>query len=96
MSAGNPIVTVYSTPLCGYCSAAKRLLGKNGVAYTEIDIQRDPSKREEMIERTGRQTVPQIFFGDRHIGGFDELNALERRGELQKALAAESQALQTK
>ena len=96
MSAGKPIVTVYSTPLCGYCSAAKRLLDQKGVAYTEIDVQRDASKRQEMIERTGRQTVPQVFIGDRHIGGFDELNALERRGELQKALAAESQALQTK
>jgi glutaredoxin 3 len=90
MSAANARVLVYSQPFCGYCTAAKRLLEQKGVEYTEIDVLRDPSKREEMIERSGKQTVPQIFFGARHIGGFDELNALHRRGELDKALAAEA------
>lgn len=85
-------VIVYSQPFCGYCTAAKRLLDRKGVEYAEIDVALDPAKRAEMIELTGRQTVPQIFFGKRHIGGFDELNALDRSGGLEKALAAESQA----
>ena len=80
-------VEIYTRAFCGYCTAAKRLLEKKGVEYTEIDVRLDPSKREEMIERTGRQTVPQIFFGARHIGGFDELNALNAGGELDRALA---------
>jgi glutaredoxin 3 len=96
MSGVKARVTVYSQPFCGYCSAAKRLLDRKGVEYTEIDVMLDPEKRTEMVERSGRQTVPQIFFGDRHIGGFEELNALDRSGGLDKALAAESQAPQTK
>jgi glutaredoxin 3 len=84
-------VVVYSQPFCGYCTAAKRLLDRKGIAYTEIDVRLDPGKRAEMIERSGRQTVPQIFFGDRHIGGFDELSALDRSGGLDQLLAAESQ-----
>jgi glutaredoxin 3 len=92
MSGAKSRVIVYSQPFCGYCSAAKRLLDRKGVEYTEVDVMLDPEKRTEMIERSGRQTVPQIFFGERHIGGFDELNALDRSGGLDKALAAESQA----
>jgi glutaredoxin 3 len=91
MSGAKARVIVYSQPFCGYCTAAKRLLDRKGVAYTEVDVMLDPGKRAEMIERSGRQTVPQIFFGERHIGGFDELNALDRSGGLDKALAAESQ-----
>jgi glutaredoxin 3 len=90
MSAAKARVIVYSQPLCAYCSAAKRLLDRKGVEYTEVDVMLDPDKRAEMIERSGRQTVPQIFFGERHIGGFDELNALDRSGGLDTALAAES------
>jgi glutaredoxin 3 len=92
MSAQTAKVTVYSQPFCGYCSAAKRLLDQKGIEYTEIDVMREPGKRDEMIERSGRQTVPQIFFGNRHIGGFDELNALQRRGQLEETLAVKSQA----
>jgi glutaredoxin 3 len=92
MSSAKARVLVYSQPFCGYCSAAKRLLDRKGVEYTEIDVMLDPGKRVEMIERSGRQTVPQIFVGERHIGGFDELNALDRSGSLDKALAAEFQA----
>jgi glutaredoxin 3 len=92
MSGAKAKVIVYSQPFCGYCDAAKRLLDRKGVEYTEIDVMLDPEQRVEMIERTGRQTVPQIFFGERHIGGFDELNALDKSGGLDKALAAESQA----
>ncbi|HEY7672393.1 MAG TPA: glutaredoxin 3 [Gammaproteobacteria bacterium] len=91
MSAGAKVI-VYSQPFCGYCTAAKRLLDRKGIAYTEIDVMLEPERREEMIERTGRQTVPQIFFGERHIGGFDELNALDKSGGLEKMLAAESRA----
>jgi glutaredoxin 3 len=81
---------VYSQPFCGYCTAAKRLLDRKGVEYTEVDVMLDPEKRAEMIERSGRQTVPQIFFGERHIGGFDELSALDRSGGLDQLLAAAS------
>jgi glutaredoxin 3 len=86
MSLGKRNVTVYSSPFCGYCGAAKRLLEHKGIEYVEIDVLLHPSKRAEMIARSGRQTVPQIFIGDRHIGGFDELHALDKRGELDKVL----------
>jgi glutaredoxin 3 len=75
-------VVVYSSPFCGYCGAAKRLLKSKGVEFEEVDVLFDPERKREMVERTGRQTVPQIFIGDRHIGGYDELSALDARGEL--------------
>jgi glutaredoxin 3 len=82
-------VTMYTTMLCGYCARAKSLLGKKGIAYEEIDIGEVPGAREEMIRRAGgRRTVPQIFIGDRHIGGSDELQALDREGKLDLLLAA--------
>ena len=63
-------VEIYTTPICGFCAAAKRLLTKKGVSYTEIDVMRDPSRRGEMMQRAnGRRTVPQIFIGGEHIGG---------------------------
>lgn len=77
---------MYASPFCGYCAAAKRLLRAKGVAFTEIDVLAEPERRAEMIERSGRRTVPQIFIGTRHIGGFDDLNALEQRGELDPLL----------
>ncbi len=77
---------MYSSPFCGYCAAAKRLLDEKGVEYTEIDVIFDPDKRREMIERTGRRTVPQIFVGATHVGGYDELSALDSRGELDPLL----------
>ena len=77
---------MYTTPLCGYCSAAKRLFARKGVDYEEIDVFMDSAKREEMIERSGRRTVPQIFIGNQHVGGFDDLNALDKRGELDPLL----------
>lgn len=79
-------MVLYTTPFCGYCSAAKRLLDAKGVEYQEIDTLMDAARRAEMIERSGRRTVPQIFIGDTHVGGFDDLNALERRGELDPLL----------
>ncbi len=75
-------IVMYSSPLCGYCTAARRLLKKKGVQYTEISTLLDKPRRDEMIARSGRRTVPQIFIGERHIGGYDELHALDVRGEL--------------
>lgn len=83
-----PPVTLYTTPFCGYCAAAKRLLTTKGVAFSEIDVSRDPARRAEMIQRAqGGRTVPQIFIGDTHIGGFDDMYALERAGRLDPLLA---------
>jgi glutaredoxin 3 len=82
-------VTLYTTPFCGYCTAAKRLLGAKGISYVEIDVARDPELRAEMIQRAlGRRTVPQIFIGTEHVGGFDEIAALDRAGKLDPMLAA--------
>ena len=82
-------VVIYSTPFCGYCAAAKRLLTRKGAAFTEIDVLSDAKRRLEMIERSGgRQTVPQIFIDGRHVGGYDDLSALDQRGELDPLLAA--------
>jgi len=82
-------VTMYTTPICGYCAAAKRLLQSKGASYQEIDVMRDPSKRDEMMTRAqGGRTVPQIFIGDTHVGGYDDVAALERDGKLDALLAA--------
>ncbi|HLF12871.1 MAG TPA: glutaredoxin 3 [Gammaproteobacteria bacterium] len=86
-------IVVYSSPFCGYCGAAKRLLTRKGARFTEIDVLWDPERKREMIERSGRQTVPQIFIGDRHIGGFDDLSAMDARGELDPLLAAVEEPL---
>ena len=81
-------VTLYTTPFCGYCFAAKRLLSSKGVAFEEIDVSADPARRAEMVERAmGRRTVPQIFIGGEGIGGSDELHALDRAGRLDALLA---------
>lgn len=82
-----PRIVVYSSPFCGYCSAAKRLLARKGAAFDEIDVMAEPERRSEMVERSGRRTVPQIFIGDRHVGGYDDLSALDARGELDPLLA---------
>ena len=81
-------VVLYTTPYCGYCRAAKHLLGKKGVTFTEIDVSEDMELRREMIERAfGRRTVPQIFINDTHVGGYDELAELERAAKLDALLA---------
>jgi glutaredoxin 3 len=88
MAADADRIVVYSTPFCGYCSAAKRLLAAKGAAITEIDVMFDPEQRQKMMEQSGgRRTVPQIFIDGQHIGGFDELSALEASGELDQLLA---------
>ena len=82
-------VEIYSSPLCGFCHAAKRLLNSKGVKFSETDVLALPAKKTEMIQRAnGGRTVPQIFIGEIHIGGFDDLNALERVGKLDDILAA--------
>ncbi len=73
---------MYSTGWCPYCDRARRLLTEKGLSFKEIDVDEDAKLREEMIARSGRRTVPQIFIGARHIGGCDELYALDGRGEL--------------
>jgi glutaredoxin 3 len=84
-----PKVEIYTSPLCGYCHAAKRLLAEKGVRFTEYDVSRDPTKRQEMLGRAkGRHTVPQIFIGATHVGGFDDMAALDRAGKLDPLLAA--------
>jgi glutaredoxin 3 len=79
-------VVVYSTATCPYCVRAKMLLDQKKVAYEEIWVDRDDQKREEMVTRSGRRTVPQIFINDQPIGGFDDLWALEQKGELDQLL----------
>jgi glutaredoxin 3 len=82
-------VEIYTTPTCPYCAMAKRLLQKKGAAYAEIDVSRDPALRQAMTQRAhGRRTVPQIFVGDTHVGGCDELYALEDAGKLDPLLSA--------
>ncbi|WP_432448554.1 glutaredoxin 3 [Aliiroseovarius marinus] len=82
-------VTIYTSPLCGFCHAAKRLLKSKGVKFNEIDVMMKPAKRQEMMSRAhGRHTVPQIFVGDIHVGGCDDLYDLERSGKLDPLLAS--------
>jgi glutaredoxin 3 len=82
-------VVIYTRPFCGYCARAISLLNQKGVAFTEIEAGMDPDKRREMVERAnGRNTFPQIFIGGTHIGGCDEMMALERTGKLDPLLSA--------
>ncbi|KMW58868.1 Glutaredoxin 3 (Grx2) [Candidatus Rhodobacter oscarellae] len=81
-------VELYTSPLCGFCHAAKRLLDQKGVSYAEVDVLAQPHRRQEMMKRAGgRHTVPQIFIGPKHVGGYDDLAALERAGRLDAMLA---------
>lgn len=81
-------VEIYTSPFCGYCHAAKRMLSEKGVSFSEIDVSRDPTRRQEMTGRArGRHTVPQIFVGDTHLGGYDDMATLEREGRLDILLA---------
>jgi glutaredoxin 3 len=79
-------IVIYSTAWCPFCVRAKMLLDRKGAKYTEIKVDQEPAKRVEMMQRSGRRTVPQIFFGNHHIGGCDELYALERQGQLDTLL----------
>ena len=79
-------IQMYTTGVCPFCIMAKRLLQQKGAAVEEVRIDHDAAKREEMMKITGRRTVPQIFIGDKHVGGFDDLSALERAGQLDPLL----------
>lgn len=84
-----PNIEIYTSPLCGFCHAAKRLLSEKGQSFTEYDVARDPAKRTEMLGRAkGRHTVPQIFIDGMHVGGYDDMAALDRSGKLDPLLAA--------
>ncbi|MEO9683442.1 MAG: glutaredoxin 3 [Tateyamaria sp.] len=82
-------IEIYTSPLCGFCHAAKRLLKAKGAKFSEVNVLAQPGRKAEMIKRAnGGRTVPQIFIGDKHVGGCDELHELERAGKLDKMLAA--------
>ena len=83
---------MYLTASCPFCQSADRLLQEKGVVAEKIRVDLEPARRGEMIERTGRRTVPQIYIGDRHVGGYDDLVVLDRAGELLPLLAADPQA----
>lgn len=88
-----PPVEIYTTRWCPYCHMAKALLRRKGVAFTEIDLSREKERRSEMVERAqGRYTVPQIFIGPLHVGGCDDLHALEHAGKLDALLAGDGAA----
>jgi len=86
MADDRPSIVIYGTETCGYCSAARMLLKKKGVAYEDILVSRDPQKRAEMERLSGRRTVPQIFIDDQPVGGFEDLQALDRDGRLDELL----------
>ena len=82
-------IVMYTTGSCPYCVMAEKLLRAKGVAEVEkVRVDLEPARRDEMMQRTGRRTVPQIYIGDRHVGGFDDLSALDHAGELDPLLAA--------
>lgn len=82
-------VTLYTTRWCGFCRAAKRLLDRRAVPYDEVDLTEHPDRRGLVMKLSGQRTVPQIWIGETHVGGFDDLNALQRRGELDALLERE-------
>jgi glutaredoxin 3 len=81
-------VTIYTRPFCGYCARALRVLSEKGADFTEVEAGMDPEKRKEMMDRSGRATFPQIFVGDQHIGGCDDMMALDSAGKLDALLSA--------
>lgn len=82
-----PEILIYTTTICPYCIMAKRLLEKKGVSYTELNVDKNTQLREEMMNKSKRRTVPQIFIGDVHVGGFDDLHALDQKHQLDALLA---------
>jgi len=89
LTAGMPAVTLYSTAYCPYCQMAEKLLQLKGATVERIRVDLEPERRAEMMSRTGRRTVPQIYIGDFHVGGYEELADLERAGRLESLLRAE-------
>jgi glutaredoxin 3 len=86
-SASSPPITMYTSATCGYCVAAKNFLRSKGLQWNEIRIDLDPAERERMMSRARRTSVPQIFVGETHVGGYDDMMALHRAGELETLLA---------
>ncbi|HHQ69652.1 MAG TPA: glutaredoxin 3 [Halothiobacillaceae bacterium] len=86
MAKSTPKIELYQSPLCPYCHLAKRLLKKRGLAFESINVALSASRRDEMIKRAKQTSVPQIFINDQHVGGYDQLAALDERGELVKLL----------
>ena len=85
--SSSPEVVMYSTTWCPYCERARALMHRKSIAFHEIKVDENPSERETMMARTGgRRTVPQVFIGDRHVGGFEELYAIDKSGELDSLL----------
>lgn len=84
-----PEILIYTSSICPYCVMAKRLLDKKGARYTELNVDRQPGLREEMMRKTQRRTVPQIYIGDYHVGGFDDLYTLEQQKKLDALLSDE-------
>ena len=85
-----PQITLYTSAVCGYCVAAKNFLKSRGLGWKEVRIDTDPAEREKMVARARRTSVPQIFIGDTHVGGYDDLMALNRAGKLEPLLAGET------
>lgn len=87
-----PEITLYTSAICGYCVAAKNFLKSRGLAWTEVRIDLDPGERERMVARARRTTVPQIFVGDVHVGGYDDMMALHRAGKFEPLLTGAAPA----
>jgi len=85
-----PPITLYTSAVCGYCVAAKNFLRSRGLAWQEVRIDTDPAEREKMVSRTHRTSVPQIFIGDTHVGGYDDMMALHRAGKLEPLLSGDA------
>lgn len=83
----HPPITLYTSAICGYCVAAKNFLRSKGLEWTEVRIDTDPAAREKMLAQARRSSVPQIFIGDTHVGGYDDMMALHRAGKLESLLA---------
>jgi glutaredoxin 3 len=88
--ASAPVITLYSSAICPYCMAAKNFLKSKGQTWNEVRIDLDPAEREKMIAKANRTSVPQIFIGDVHVGGYDDMIALHRAGKLEPLLAGAS------
>jgi glutaredoxin 3 len=86
-TVSTPTITLYTSAMCGYCSAAKNFLRSKGLEWTEVRVDLDAAAREQMLARARRTSVPQIFIGDTHVGGYDELMALHRAGKLEPLLS---------
>jgi glutaredoxin 3 len=85
-----PEVVMYSTGWCGFCARARTLLERKGIAFRDIDVESDTGLRQEMVTRSGRRSVPQVFVGAHHVGGYEELYALDRSGELDRLMKQET------